>query len=219
MNKTQPTITKIPMANFESCACNFCGAEVRFEVSKAGELVNCENCGMETVIFTSGSELPYPAEQFVLKAVNIRWFKNPLSFRNIIGEVQNTSNKDLDWVRIEFALVNREAVPVGIASDCRIGLQANEIWRFSAPVFQADAVGVGAPLISCEFGRLCAPRGLIFASRPDQSLVPPPSASAKPVKLSLEDTAPPQADSQWSGLRITGGVTGTAHRQTAGSPP
>jgi len=211
----EPKMLINPMSNFEECTCNFCGAPVRFEVSKAGELVNCENCGMETVIFARGAELPYPAEEFVLKAANIRWSKNPLAFRNIIGEVLNTSNKDLDWVRIEFALVNREAVPVGIASDCLIGLRANAIWRFSAPVFQADAVGVGAPLISCEFGRLCAPRGLIFASRPDQSLVPPPGA--RPVKLDLEDPAPAKVASQWSGLRITGGVTGTAHRQSAGN--
>ena len=194
----QPKMKQDPVSNFEECACNFCGAAVRFEVSKAGELVNCENCGMETVIFTPGGELPYPPEEFVLKATNIRWSKNPLAYRNIVGEVLNTSNKDLDWVRIEFALVNREAVPVGIASDCLIGFQANGIWRFTAPVFQGDALGVGAPLISCEFGRLCAPRGLIFASRPDQSLAPPPGA--KSVNLALESSEPADSATQWSGM-------------------
>jgi hypothetical protein len=116
--KEQPITDQNLMSHFDECTCNFCGTAVRFEISKAGELVNCESCGMGTILFTPGSEPPYPVENFFLKVANMRWSKNPLGFRNILGEIVNTSHKDLDWIRIEFELVNRETVRLGTASDC-----------------------------------------------------------------------------------------------------
>ena len=178
---------------------------------------------METVIFIPGNERPYPEEEFFLQASHIGWSRSPFGYRNVVGAVVNTSHKDLDWVRIEFTLVNREAMPVGSTSDCLIHFPINGVWRFQAPVFQADAVGVGAPLISCEYGKIFIPGGAeklnavaaVPRSAPTLppvpfSAPPPPVPAAAPPPRSV--AAKPKA-MEWTGICITGGVTGAAHHQ------
>ena len=152
---------------------------------------------METVIFVPGSDRPYPAEQYSLRATNIGWSKNHFGMRNVIGTVVNSSPHDLDWVRVEFTLVNREGIPVGSTSDCLIDFKANDVWHFQAPVSQLDASGVGAPQLSCEFGKLVVPRP-----------APAPRPAVQQVqRLIIEPTEKASGTSQWVGLRITGLVS------------
>ena len=198
------------MVRLQSCECNFCGTEIGFAISKVGELVNCQNCGMETVLFVPGIAGPYPQEQYFLQATNIGWSRTPLGFRNVVGTVINTSERHFDWVRIEFKLVNREANQVGETSDCLIGFPPKGIWTFRAPVFQAEALGVGAPLIACEYGKILVPKTVAQNDAPESAPEPPPAAESQ--KLVAPKVKP--ATNEWTGLRITGGVTGTAARQS-----
>ena len=181
---------------------------------------------METVIFIPGGQSPYPQEEFFLQATNIGWSKHPLGFRNVVGTVANNSQKDLDWVRIEFTLVNREALPIGSTSDCLLDFPVNGVWRFHAPVFQPDAVGVGAPLISCEYGKIAKVKRIMHpaAAAAAATLSGPPVPApqhAPPQRPAVEASAPapegnPAKRMQWTGLRITGGITGVAHHQGKG---
>jgi hypothetical protein len=225
------------MSKYQQCECNFCGGTLRYEISKANELVNCQDCGMETVIFVPGGETPYPENEYFLQATNIGWSKHSLGFRNVIGTVVNNSQKDLDWVRIEFTLVNRESLPIGSTSDCLLEFPVNGVWRFHAPVFQSEAVGVGAPLISCEYGKISQLKRIVHpaavaAAAPANLIVPPLSAPqhAPPQRLQPEPQSQPELERprpsaqvsgpkpakrsvQWSSICITGGVTGVAHHQ------
>jgi hypothetical protein len=191
------------------CECSFCGGAISFQYSKVGELINCPECGMETLLFIHGSERPYPQTQYFLQARNIGWARSPLGFRNVVGSVINTSDKNFDWVRIEFTLVTREAKPIGGTSDCLIGFPPKGIWTFNAPVFQDEAVGVGAPLISCEYGK-------IFVEVHQRELRPAPDAEEKAEPVQATANKPKPAN-QWTGLKITGGLTGTAHQQPNGN--
>ena len=194
--KNQPLMTRN-----QQCECNFCGGALHFDGSRAGELVNCQDCGMETIMFIPGRDQPYPTNEYLLEATNIGWSKTMFGTRNVVGMIVNTSNRDLDWVRVEFTLVNRQALPVGSTSDCLIDFPADGVWRFQAPVCQHDAVGVSAPLISCEFGKLFAPKPVI-AARPA-----PPVKRVVAQRLIL-DPAPKAAPMQWTGIRIVGGKLG-----------
>lgn len=194
------------MMRLQECECNFCGSAVTFEISRAGELVNCQGCGMETVLFVPGVAQPYPQEQYFLQAINIGWARTPLGFRNVVGTVINTSDRNFDWVCIEFTLITREAVPVGETSDCLISFPAKGIWRFRAPVFQAEAVGVGAPLISCEYGKIAVPK-----PRPSNHVAEHTLLSRSPGESpKLVTSQVKSAGNEWTGLRITGGLTGGA---------
>jgi len=193
----------------QSCECNFCGSAIAFEISKSGELVNCQNCGMETVLFVPGVAQPYPQEQYFLQATNIGWSRTALGFRNVVGTVINTSDRNFDWVRIEFTLVNREAAPVGGTSDCLIGFPPKGIWTFRAPVFQAEALGVGAPLIACEYGKIKVPKPVLQNRGPEQSSL---AAQVESISPNIKAAA-----NEWIGLRITGGMTGTATRPSSPS--
>ena len=199
------------MATYQQCECNFCGNEMNFETSKTGELVNCQDCGMETVLFEPGADAPYPQREFSLQVLNIGWSNHPLGFRNVVGTVVNNSQKDLDWVRIEFTLVNREAVPVGTTSDCLIGFPVNGVWRFHAPVFQTDALGVGAPLLTCEYGKIVVPNPAP-QSRAASGVHLPPGPAPQHAPPARAENKPAKRPTQWTGLRITGGVTGVAHQ-------
>ncbi len=169
-------------AKYLKCDCHFCGKALRFEISQVGQLVNCLECGQETVLYIPGQRPPYPPEHFPLVATNIAWSRNPLGMRNVVGIVVNKSNKSLDWVRIEFTLVNQLALPVGSTSDAMFNLPAKATWQFKAPVFQADALGVGAPLLSCEYGKLFRPQP------PAPQRIPVAEAAAAP---SAAPAAPP----------------------------
>ena len=198
------------MVRFQECECNFCGKDVSFGISKAGELVNCQGCGMETVLFVPGVARPYPQEQYFLQATNIGWSRTPLGFRNVVGSVINTSDRNFDWVRIEFSLITREAVPVGETSDCLIGFPAKGIWRFRAPVFQAQALGVGAPLIACEYGKIVVPKPIPENHAAEHTSPAPPTDESRKLASSKVQAAA----NEWTGLRITGGLTGGAGQQT-----
>src|SRR5215470_12864481 len=98
------------MTRYQECECNFCGGALRFEITRAGQLVNCQDCGMETVMFIPGIDRPYPTNEYCLEATNIGWSKTVFGMRKVVGVIVNTSNHDLDWVRVEFTLVNRQAL-------------------------------------------------------------------------------------------------------------
>src|SRR5439155_790216 len=125
-----------------------------FHIGRAGETVNCFNCGMETVLFIPGLEAPYSEEHYPLVTKEIRWTNSNLGIRLLEGVVENKSARRLDWVRIEFILYSRPDCPVGTTSDCWIELPPAQLWKFRAPVSQADALHASEPLLSCEYGRV-----------------------------------------------------------------
>src|SRR5215510_13124150 len=90
-----------------NCFCHFCGSQLRFQIARVGETVNCFNCTMETVLFIPGLEAPYPSEQYRLEARECRWSSNQFGARHVEGVVENKSAKHLDWVRIEFILYSQ----------------------------------------------------------------------------------------------------------------
>jgi len=141
-----------------NCYCNFCGSPLRFHIARAGEAVNCFNCGMETVLFIPGLQAPYPEDQYVLEARETQWAKNEFGVRHLEGVVENKSSKHLDWVRIEFILYSQPGLPVGSTSDCIVGVPPGKLWKFQAPVSQADALEASEPLLSCEYGRVLRPK-------------------------------------------------------------
>src|SRR5262249_26867012 len=117
-----------------TCPCNFCHSPVQFQKARVGEAINCSNCGMETVLFSPGSESPYAREKYNVEARNITWATKPLGGRNLVGEVINRSASYLDWVRIEFVLYDQTGTPVGHTADCLIEFPPGKVWNFSAPV-------------------------------------------------------------------------------------
>ena len=141
-----------------NCYCHFCGNLLRFQIARAGEAVNCFDCGMETVLFIPGLQPPYPEFQSVLEVKEIRWAKNRFGVRHLEGLIENKSAKHLDWIRIEFILYERLGCPVGTTSDCLISVPPGKVWKFQAPVSQAEALQASEPLLSCEYGRVHVPR-------------------------------------------------------------
>jgi len=137
-----------------NCFCHFCGSSLLFHICRAGELVNCFNCGMETVLFIPGLQAPYSPEQYVLETKEIRWTNNPFGFRYLEGIVENKSLKHLDWVRVEFILYRQPTLPVGSTSDSICSFAPGKLWKFRAPVSQSEAVEASSPLLSCEYGRV-----------------------------------------------------------------
>ncbi len=144
---------KVPNANV-NCYCHFCGHPIRFQISRVGETVNCFACSMETVLFIPGLEPPYAEERYVLEPREISWSTNELGVRTLVGVVENCSQQDLDWVRVEFILYDKASVPVGTTSDSLLKFPARKLWKFRAPVAQRDADRSSTPLLSCEYGRV-----------------------------------------------------------------
>src|SRR6267378_47974 len=137
-----------------NCYCHFCGSPLRFQISRAGQAVNCFNCGMETILFIPGLGAPYGEEQYSIQTREAGWSTNEFGVRHLRGIAINNSTKNLDWVRIEFILYNKHGVPVGTTSDCKIGFPSGESWKFQAPVNQLEAVHCSEGLLSCEYGRV-----------------------------------------------------------------
>ncbi len=137
-----------------NCYCHFCGSPLRFEISRAGEAVNCFNCGMETILFIPGLGAPYGEEQYAIQTREMSWSTNEFGVRHLRGVAINNSTKNLDWVRIEFILYNNQGLPVGTTSDCKISFPSGESWKFQAPVNQLEAVHSSEALLSCEYGRV-----------------------------------------------------------------
>lgn len=52
-NKSTALPSRIPMSadSFRKCFCNVCSQPIEFELSRAGELVQCPHCGMDTVLY------------------------------------------------------------------------------------------------------------------------------------------------------------------------
>jgi len=159
------------------CYCNFCGTPLHFEISRAGEAVNCLNCCMETVLFIPGLDAPYPSDQYIVEARDIRWSTNQFGVRQVQGTVHNKSAKHLDWVRIEFILYGQQGLPVGSTSDCLIGVPPGKVWNFQAPVAQPDAAQASAPLLTCEYGRIVDPKPAASANGSVQLKSAPPEHS------------------------------------------
>ena len=137
-----------------NCYCHFCGSPLRFQISRAGQAVNCFNCSMETILFIPGLPAPYPEEQYRLEFREIQWSTAEFGGRILTGTVFNSSTKNLDWVRIEFILYTEQGLPVGSTSDSMIQFGSQQSWRFKAPVMQVEAARASEPLLSCEYGRV-----------------------------------------------------------------
>jgi hypothetical protein len=159
------------------CYCNFCGTPLQFEISRAGEAVNCLNCCMETVLFIPGLEAPYPGEQYVVEARDIRWGTNQFGVRQLQGTVHNKSAKHLDWIRVEFILYGQQGLPVGSTSDCLTGVSPGKVWDFQASVAQGDAVKASAPLLTCEYGRIATAQPAASPNGPVRLNGAPPERS------------------------------------------
>jgi len=134
--------------------CNYCGAPLPFPPWKAGELVNCPSCLMETVLTLPDAGPPYSLDRWRLKLRRAEWGFTELGCRAITGEVVNQSGSDLDWARIDFRLLNTADEPVGSTMDLVLGLTAGALWRFSAPVFDQTAVRTSTSVLWSEFGRM-----------------------------------------------------------------
>jgi len=109
---------------------------------------------METVLFIPGLGAPYAEEQYALHTREVSWSTNQFGVRHLCGVVINNSTKNLDWVRIEFILYNKQGIPVGTTSDCKINFPSGESWKFQAPVNQVEAVHSSEALLTCEYGRV-----------------------------------------------------------------
>ena len=157
-----------------NCFCHFCGSQLRFQISRAGETVNCFNCTMETVLFIPGLPGPYPEERYRVEVREVEWVKNQFGLRYLAGVVMSRTPRHLDWVRIEFILYNDQGLPVGSTSECHTDLDANGLWKFQTPVSQVEAVKVSEPLVSCEYGRITQGR-IALSPRPSSSVAVPAS--------------------------------------------
>jgi hypothetical protein len=148
-----------------NCFCHFCGSQLRFQISRVGETVNCFNCTMETVLFIPGLAGPYPEERYRVEAREMEWKKSDFGLRYLAGVVMSMTQRHLDWVRVEFILYSQQGLPVGSTSDCRTSFGPNDLWKFQAPVAQTEAVKASDPLISCEYGRVAGGK-ILQATRP-----------------------------------------------------
>jgi hypothetical protein len=148
-----------------NCFCHFCGSQLRFQISRVGETVNCFNCTMETVLFIPGLAGPYPEERYRVEAREMEWKKSDFGLRYLAGVVMSMTQRHLDWVRVEFILYSQQGLPVGSTSDCRTSFGPNDLWKFQAPVAQTEAVKASDPLISCEYGRVAGGK-ILQAARP-----------------------------------------------------
>jgi len=146
--------------------CNYCGGPLPFPPWKAGELVNCPNCLMETILTLPDAGPAYTLDRWRLKLRRTEWGLSELGYRAIIGEVVNQSGSDLDWARIDFRLLNKADEPVGNAMDLVFGLAAGTLWRFSAPVFDDTVVRTATPVLWSEFGRMDLTGAMEHRSRP-----------------------------------------------------
>jgi len=54
-------------SSLATCPCNNCSAHVQFEVTQAGQMIECPHCKLETLLFISQSairpELPAPSRK------------------------------------------------------------------------------------------------------------------------------------------------------------
>src|SRR5258708_3202395 len=139
-----------------NCFCHFCGSQLRFQISRAGETVNCFNCSMETVLFIPGLAGPYPEERYHVEAREVEWKSSDFGPRSLAGVVMSKTQRNLDWVRVEFILYDHQGLPIGSTSECRTSFGPNDLWKFQAPVAQSEAVKASDPLLSCEYGRVSA---------------------------------------------------------------
>ncbi len=136
--------------------CNYCGSRLWFPALRNGELVNCPNCLMETVLFLSEWDPPYEPEKWRLEVRKVEWGLTDSGCRALVGEVVNRSASNLDWARVGFVLFDKKDTEVGMAIDFTVGLNAGAVWRFSAPVADMRAVRASLPVVWSEFGRVAA---------------------------------------------------------------
>src|SRR5262249_36400477 len=134
--------------------CNCCGAWLIFQTSRAGEMVNCPECFMGTMLYVPDqfrSRL-HPDADFEIR--KIKWTLNRFDCRFIQGELVHRGKNGLDWVRIQFTLYNGLVPQVGPASDSLVGCSIGRVWKFQAPVHDPLVVRAPLPIIPPEFGRV-----------------------------------------------------------------
>jgi hypothetical protein len=180
--------------------CNYCGGALPFPTWKSGELVNCPNCLMETVLNMPDSGQPYPVDQWRLTLRKVEWGYTEEGGPALTGEVMNQSKSNLDWARIDFTLLNDKDEPLATTMDLVVGLSAGALWRFCAPVLDEAAVRTSAPVFWSEFGRmdLNGIANAFSAARPASSAVP---GRGRPVSNTLGSSQPDRSEPSWSFTR------------------
>ena len=162
------------------CTCYFCGGCLHFDLSRAGEMVNCPQCGMETVLHLPDQRPPYQPDRFALRVKRFEWETCPSGVRYLVGEMVNQSSYELDWTKIEFILYGSGDAPVGMASDSLKRFQPGETWKFRAPVFQKTAVRAALRTVCCEFGK-CPQTGFTTINLAPDSAQDPVPAKDEPA--------------------------------------
>ncbi|PYJ07710.1 MAG: hypothetical protein DME25_03255 [Verrucomicrobia bacterium] len=135
------------------CFCHFCSTWLRFQISRAGQTVNCPYCLMETVLYVPEQAPPGAPKKCRLELRKIAWTASELGYRCVAGEVFNSSRENLAWVRIEFILFSSAQSVIGSTSDCLIDFPSRKAWKFKAPVFNGEVVRASLPILSTEYGR------------------------------------------------------------------
>ena len=108
---------------------------------------------METALYVWDSEQSRPKARSVT-VHNVKLETNELGQRSLIGEVLNDSAGDLNWIRIEFMLYDKNSLVSAVTSDSHFNLHAGTTWAFRAPVFTREAIHASLPIFSCEHGQI-----------------------------------------------------------------
>ena len=141
-----------------TCLCHCCGTWLVFQAFREGEMVNCPQCLMGTILHMP-EQRPKPAmSETDFQFRKLGWGVTKTGHRSIIGELFNSSNRGFDWVRLQFTLYNSIGIPIGITSDLLIGFRAGAAWKFSAPVFESSVIRSSLPLLSTEYGTQRGPK-------------------------------------------------------------
>ena len=134
------------------CLCNCCGAWLVFQADRTGEMVNCPQCFMGTVLYVPEQYQAHAPSKTDFEFRRIQWEDSGHGTRCIAGELINRAEHGFDWVRVRFALYNNFDAVIGVASDLVIGCAAAAVWKFRAAVFDDQVTRASLPVISTEFG-------------------------------------------------------------------
>src|SRR6267154_1062846 len=104
-----------------TCLCNCCGAWLIFEAQRAGEMVNCPECLMGTILHAPQESVPYAPGEPDFEFRKIHWDANGHGARCIKGELINRTQRSFDWIRVQFTLYNSVDAVIGVTSDLIIG--------------------------------------------------------------------------------------------------
>jgi hypothetical protein len=159
-NRSQCRST-LGFAGFEdtACRCHFCSNEFRYPAFRAGEILICPFCGMETMSKTSDphGRKSFSAEEFRIEVGELEWLPGPLGVRYIAGNLFSHAGEELCWVKVEVELYDDSAALLGRASDHRRRLAPGQIWHFKVPVLKPSASRALLFDVTCEFGSIYSP--------------------------------------------------------------